>query len=85
MLAVADGFRGPAGAGRFGLLFERLADLIHRMATRRAAGESRVSRSITWADIWDDLVAAAREAEAINLDRADAVLHRPFLDLEGDR
>lgn len=71
MLAVADGFRGPAGAVRFRLLFERLADLIHQMVTRRSAeGEQGVALD-TWADIWDDLVSAPSEAETINLDRAD--------------
>jgi len=71
MLAIADSFRGPAGAARFRLLFERLADLVHQMVTRRAAEGERGVALDRWADIWDDLVSVPPEAEAINLDRAD--------------
>jgi len=71
MLAIADSFRGPEGLARFGLFFDRLADRVHRLATGRiAAGETGV-RLDRWAEIWDELVEAPRQAEAINLDRAD--------------
>jgi DNA polymerase-3 subunit delta' len=71
LLAIADGFRGPAGAQRFALLFGRLADRIHAMATRRAFEGERGPALDRWAEVWDDLIAAPRQAEAVNLDRAD--------------
>jgi DNA polymerase-3 subunit delta' len=71
MLAIADGFRGPAGLAKFQLFFNRLADQVHIMATRRAGEGERGLTLDRWAEVWDDLVAAPREAEAINLDRAD--------------
>lgn len=71
MLAMADGFRGPAGAMRFNLLFDRLADRIHAMAVGRVkAGEGGVSLD-RWAELWEQLVAAPGQVEAVNLDRAD--------------
>ena len=71
MLAMAESFRGPAGAARFGLFFTRLADQVHAMAARRVAeGEAGVVLD-RWAEIWDDLVNIPRQAEAVNLDRAD--------------
>jgi DNA polymerase-3 subunit delta' len=71
MLAIAEGFRGPAGLAKFQLFFNRLADQVHAMATRRAAEGERGLALDRWAEIWEDLVVAPREAEAINLDRAD--------------
>jgi DNA polymerase-3 subunit delta' len=71
MLAIADGFRGSAGLAKFQLFFNRLADQVHAMATRRAAEGERDLALDRWAEIWDDLVSAPGEAEAINLDRAD--------------
>jgi len=71
MLAIADSFRGPAGLAKFQLFFNLLADRVHVMATRRAAEGERGLALDRWAEVWDDLVAAPREAEAINLDRAD--------------
>ena len=71
MLAIADSFRGAAGLAKFHLFFNRLADRVHAMATRRAAEGERGLVLDRWAEIWDDLVAAPKEAEAINLDRAD--------------
>lgn len=71
MLAIADGFRGPAGLAKFQLFFNRLTDQVHIMATRRAAEGERGLVLDRWAEIWDELVAAPLDAEAINLDRAD--------------
>jgi DNA polymerase-3 subunit delta' len=71
MLAIAETFRGPVGAARFNMLFNRLAEQVHAMATRRAReGETGVVLD-RWAEIWDDLVNAPRQAEAVNLDRVD--------------
>jgi DNA polymerase-3 subunit delta' len=71
MLAIAESFRGPVGAGRFNMLFDRLADQVHAMATRRARdGESGVALD-RWAELWDDLINVPRQAEAVNLDRVD--------------
>ena len=71
LMAISDSFRGPAGAGRFSLFFDRLADQVHAMAVRRAAeGETGVELD-RWADMWNDLVSLPREAEGINLDRAE--------------
>jgi DNA polymerase-3 subunit delta' len=71
LLATADSVRGPAGMPKFQLFFNRLADRVHAMATRRAAEGERGLILDRWAEIWDDLVVAPRDAEAINLDRAD--------------
>lgn len=71
MLAIAESFRGPAGLAKFQLFFNRLADQVHAMAARRAADGERGLALDRWAEIWDDLVAAPLDAEAINLDRAD--------------
>jgi DNA polymerase-3 subunit delta' len=38
LLALADTFRGGEGMARFALLFERLADQVHDMATARRRG-----------------------------------------------
>ena len=71
MLAIADSFRGAAGAARFNLLFDRLADRVHAMTVRRAqAGEVGVALD-RWAGLWEHLVAAPGQVEAVNLDRAD--------------
>jgi DNA polymerase III subunit delta' len=71
MLAIAEGFRGPAGLAKFQLFFNRLADQVHATAARRAAEGERGLALDRWTEIWDELVVAPREAEAINLDRAD--------------
>ena len=71
LLTLAEGFRGGEGARRFELLFERLADQVHDMAHRGAmAGET--AGLDRWAQVWDQLVRTPREAEGLNLDRADA-------------
>jgi DNA polymerase-3 subunit delta' len=71
MLAIAESFRGPAGLTKFQLFFNRLADQVHAMAARRAAEGERGLVLDRWAEVWDELVAAPLEAEAINLDRTD--------------
>ncbi|HLZ84030.1 MAG TPA: DNA polymerase III subunit delta' [Caulobacteraceae bacterium] len=71
MLAIADGFRGSTGLAKFQLFFNRLADRVHAMAASRAAEGERGLVLDRWVEVWDDLVAAPLDAEAINLDRAD--------------
>lgn len=66
--ALADTFRGAEGQARFELLFDRLADHIHAMAADGGASPG-LDR---WAEAWEGLIALPREAEALNLDRADA-------------
>jgi DNA polymerase-3 subunit delta' len=68
--ALADGFRGAEGAARFQLLFERLADQVRANAVAGvleggAPGER-------WTEVWEMLIRLPREAEGLNLDRADA-------------
>ena len=71
LLAIADRFRGPEGQARFNLIVERLADQVQTMIHQSAAaGETHgLSR---WAEAWSRLSDLPGEAEAINLDRADA-------------
>jgi DNA polymerase-3 subunit delta' len=70
-LALADRFRGGEGAAQFSLLFERLADRVHALATTRSAeGRGPLDR---WAQAWETLQRLPREAETLNLDRADAL------------
>lgn len=71
LLAVADGFRGAEGQKRFELLFDRLQDQVRAMATR-AAEEGASAEIDRWARAWESLIALPRDAEAVNLDRADA-------------
>ena len=71
LLAVADSFRGSEGQKRFEMLFERLQDEVRAMAT--GAAEAGASADIDrWARAWETLNALPRDAEAVNLDRADA-------------
>lgn len=70
LLSLADSFRGAAGARRFELLFERLADQISEMA-RTNAMQGETAGLDGWARAWEGLVRAPRETEALNLDRAD--------------
>ena len=71
LLALADKFRGAEGQERFELLFARLAEQVHAMAVSQAlAGEGQgLDR---WARTWEVLSRLPGEAEALNLDRADA-------------
>ena len=70
LLAMADTFKGADGAARFELLFDRLGDQIHAMATGMA-GERVPAGLDRWVAAWEKIVRAPGEAEAINLDRAD--------------
>ncbi|WP_426029571.1 DNA polymerase III subunit delta' [Caulobacter sp. DWP3-1-3b2] len=70
LLALADTFKGAEGAGRFELLFDRLGDQIHAMATGMA-GEGVPAGLDRWVAAWEKVMRAPGEAEAINLDRAD--------------
>jgi DNA polymerase-3 subunit delta' len=71
LLAVADSFRGAEGQKRFEMLFDRLQEQVRAMATQ-AAEEGASAGIDRWAQAWDSLIAIPREAEAVNLDRADA-------------
>jgi DNA polymerase-3 subunit delta' len=71
LLAVADSFRGAEGQKRFEMLFDRLQEQVRAMATR-AAEEGASAEIDRWARAWETLIALPREAEAVNLDRADA-------------
>lgn len=70
-LSIADKFRGGEGAAQFALLFERLAERVHKLAADRAReGVGGLDR---WAAAWETLQRLPREAEAVNLDRTDAL------------
>lgn len=70
-LSLADRFRGGEGMAQFSLLFDRLSERVHRFAAERAAaGIGGLDR---WAAAWETLERLPREAEALNLDRADAL------------
>lgn len=71
LLAVADGFRGAEGQKRFEMLFDRLQEQVRDMAVQ-AAAEGPSAEIERWAQAWDSLMALPRDAEAVNLDRADA-------------
>ena len=72
LLALADSFRGPTGMVRFQLFFDRLAEHIHARATTEVAAGQRTSPA-RWAEVWSDLIDLPRQAEAVNLDRADVL------------
>ena len=70
-LQLAESFRGGAGSVQFQLLFERLAARVHALAMDRAGqGIGPLDR---WADAWETLQRLPREADLLNLDRADAL------------
>lgn len=70
-LSLSESFRGGQGQAQFNLLFDRLAARVHRLTTDHAAqGFGRLDR---WAQAWETLQRLPREAEALNLDRADAL------------
>jgi DNA polymerase-3 subunit delta' len=70
LLALADRFRGAEGQERFELLFDRLAEQVHAMATGQALAGEGIALD-RWAQAWEVLTRLPREAEALNLDRAD--------------
>jgi DNA polymerase-3 subunit delta' len=70
-LSLADKFRGGEGQAQFNLLMDRLAERVHALTTERAGqGAGGLAR---WAEAWETLQSLPREAEALNLDRADAL------------
>ena len=70
-LSIAEKFRGGEGPAQFALLFDRLADRVHRLSTDQAAqGFGRLDR---WAQAWETLQRLPREVEGLNLDRTDAL------------
>jgi DNA polymerase-3 subunit delta' len=71
LVALADKFRGGEGAARFALLIERLADRVHQVSVADGLGGATQGLD-AWARAWSRLDAIAGEAEALNLDRADA-------------
>jgi DNA polymerase-3 subunit delta' len=72
MQALADRFRGAEGAQRFELLFDRLADHIRDMAAGQVVQGVGEGRDLDrWAEAHEMLTLMPREAEALNLDRAD--------------
>ena len=71
MLALADSFRGAAGAERFSILCDRLAERIHESATERALGGERDGLD-AWAEAFEFLAQLPGQVEAVNLDRGDA-------------
>jgi DNA polymerase-3 subunit delta' len=73
MSALAESFRHPAGADKFNLFFNRLADNMYKMA--RDAASAGEGRSLDpWIDAWEQVSAIPRSVDAVNLDRADAFL-----------
>jgi DNA polymerase-3 subunit delta' len=69
--SLADSFRGAAGATRFSLFVDRLADHVRW----RAAAEADPARAARLAEAWTALVEAPRRADAINLDRGEVFLN----------
>ncbi len=70
-LSLADRFRGGEGMAQFNLLFDRLSERVHALAMDRAGqGIGGLDR---WAQAWETLERLPREAEALNLDRTDAL------------
>jgi DNA polymerase-3 subunit delta' len=72
-LLIAEKFRGAEGAARFEMLFDRLADQIHAMAAHEAVSQGPGAGGLDrWAEAHEMLTLMPREAEALNLDRADS-------------
>ena len=67
---LAEGFRGGEGAERFAALLAALSDAVQARA--RAVALADAAAADAWAQAWSRLARAAGEAEALNLDRADA-------------
>ncbi|HEY1752415.1 MAG TPA: DNA polymerase III subunit delta' [Caulobacteraceae bacterium] len=67
---LADSFRGPEGAQRFALAMDRIGAALHDHAAAAAFdGRGAIDR---WAEAWSLVTDLPGEADAINLDRADA-------------
>ena len=72
LLKMGEGFRGAEGAERFAELLGRLADhLRERLADAAATGDTRGLD--LWARAWERVSGLPGEAEALNLDRTDAL------------
>ena len=69
-LALADSFRGAEGAARFELAMDRIAAALHDVAVREAL--DRRGADDRRAEAWSLVADLPGEADAINLDRADA-------------
>jgi len=71
LLALADSFRGGEGGERFQLLMARLSDRVRQMAADQALDGTGDDLD-RWAEAWEQLGRIARDAESLNLDRADS-------------
>jgi DNA polymerase-3 subunit delta' len=69
--AMADSFRGPAGAARFALFFERLADQVRRRAVDGAGDPTQMAACARFAEAWSLISELPRRTEAVNLDRGE--------------
>ncbi len=70
--ALADSFRGQAGAIRFGILFDRLASRVRDLAIART-DDGATAAAEAWAEVFPTLIGLPRQAEAVNLDRSDVL------------
>lgn len=73
LLSLAESFRGGGGEGaaQFALLLGLLSERVHALASDRARqGIGGLDR---WAGAWETLQRLPREADALNLDRTDAL------------
>ena len=71
--ALADGFRGAAGAVRFNIFIERLAVRVHQAARSRIEAGENLTFAEPWADAFTELTRLPSKSEAINLDRSDVL------------
>ena len=71
LLKLVEGFRGGEGAERFAATLASLADGV-RARAEAAAESGEGAAADAWAIAWRRVMAAPVEAEALNLDRADA-------------
>jgi DNA polymerase-3 subunit delta' len=73
VLSLADSFRGAAGAARFALFFERLAEHVRRRAQAQADDPDQRGAADRLAGLWSVLADTPRRVEGINLDRAETL------------
>jgi DNA polymerase-3 subunit delta' len=71
--ALADSFRGPAGAARFALFCERLAAQVHRRAVDDAGDPHHSVVAERLAEAWSQIAELPRRTEAVNLDRGEVL------------